>query len=1477
MDDDFLIVGIGASAGGIRALKRFFDRVEPESGMAYVVILHLSPDHESRLAEVLQTSTPVPVRQVTDRTKLLPNHVYVISPNRSLALADGHLVVSEFTGIDERRAPVDVFFRTLAATHGPRAVSVVLSGTGADGSMGMKRVKEAGGLCVVQEPDDADYSDMPRHAIATGLADYVLDVDAIPARLSLYRAGRREARVLGPVEPDGRLESSLREIFTHLRFRTGHDFSNYKPGTVLRRIERRMSVIAVPTIAEYVQALRARQEEAGALLKDLLISVTVFFRDPTGFAFLDREVLPVLLRDRDPRRPIRIWVPGCATGEEAYSLAMLFAEHVDAARSLPPVQIFATDLDEAALAVGRAGVYTLNDAADVSPERLRRFFVEERNAFRVRQEIREQILFAPHDLLRDPPFSHLDLVSCRNVLIYLNRLAQRRVLTVMHFALEPGAYLFLGASESVEGSADLFTTVDKDGGVFQARATTARISLPAMNLAGTASRVPLSIADHGGADRHGRSRGPLGELHHRLVEQYAPPSLLLNDDHDIVHLSERVGRYLRFTGGEPSHQFLDAVWPELRIELRSALYQAARTGLPVHTPWIAMVSVDSSAQVKATVRPMARHGDERGLYLVLFTEAPLDGSEPVPAPQSAEPVVLRFEEELTRVKGQLRGTVEQYEAQTGELKASNEELQAMNEELRSSAEELETSKEELQSVNEELITVNQELKVKVEEQAQAANDIQNLITAGEMGTIFLDRQLRIKLFTPRARDLFNVIASDLGRPLTDINSAVSNADLAADVQSVLDTLLPLEREVQTHQGRWFNLRILPYRTAKDRIDGVVLSFADVTRRRSAESDQSRLAADQRRQGAILDRLPVGVVVVDDARRLLFVNREARRLLTTLQGTGEALTLSGLDWAPEDARSPGERAVFPTDRALAGEAVPAETIRIGRGDSTTFVSISAVRLSGSDDDRDVVVVTTLQDVTLQRRVAQQAQASDERLRLLADVVPDLLWSSDEAGRVDWYNQRWLDYTGQSAARAQEDGWLAAIHPDDRQVTRNTFDDARSFGRDLRMEHRLRGRDGVYRWFLLRVRPLRESAGTIVRWFAAATDIDDMRRAEDQIRSSESQLRLIVESLTDHAIASMDRDGRILSWNPGAVGAFGYSAEEAVGQRAETLFVRAAPASTTFADERRIAETTGSAADEGWHLRKDGSRFFASGTLHALRDAAGGVAGYVKIARDLTARQEVEDRLRQAHDELEVRIADRTRELAMTNEALELEAAERRSGRARVTSLLRRLVTVQEDERRRVARDLHDHLGQLMTALRLQLDSMRSRTAEQIGEALDRAEHLASRIDADVDFLAWELRSGVEDSDLCPALASFVQEWSRHVGVPAAFHHAGVAGVPLSRDVALNLYRIAQEALNNVLKHAAATHVDVLLELRDGVLTLIVEDDGRGFDAENPPQRDGRGIGLVSMRERAALLGGALEVETAVDDGTTVYARVPPGGP
>ena len=825
------VVGIGASAGGLRALKRFFAAVPPDSGLAYVVVVHLAAQSESHLADLLQPHAPIAVMQVTETVPLEPNQVYVIPPDRNLSAVDSHLRLSPLEKDRRERAPIDHFLRTLADSFDGHSVAVILTGTGSDGAQGVRHVREKGGIVVVQDPDESDFDGMPRSALETGCADLVLSVEQMPRRILDFDRTHPHVRAEGAERGAAAAPDRVPRILTQVHARTGQDFSRYKRSTIERRIERRMQLQGIEHLPVYLELLRESPQEAAALADDLLINVTSFFRDRAVFEHLEREVIPRLFEGKGSGDRVRVWSVGCATGEEAYSLGMLLLEEAARSDRRPQIQVFASDLHERSLHHAREGYYLANIEADVSPERLRRFFQQENGGYRVKKELRELVVFAPHNLLRDPPFSHLDLVCCRNVLIYLQRDVQEEVVELFHYALHGEGHLLVGTAETLDRS-DIFRMESKEHHLYRRRnVARGELRLPSLPLSAPTPVPTRAPALRGGTARP-ETTAVAGALHAKMVEQFAPPSLLVNGEHTVLHVSEHAGRYLH-VAGVPSSNVFQLVREELRMELRSAL-QLARERRTVSRSRPIPVRIDGETKrVVLRVSPTGG-GETEGLSLVIFDEV-----GEVPAAEGAEPVehdgsTRELEAELEMTRQRLQALVEEHEAGQEEMRAANEELQSANEELRSTMEELETSKEELQSINEELQTLNQENRHKVEELSQLSSDLQNLLMATDVATLFLDRNLRIMRFTPRVGELFNVRGADRGRPLSDLTHRLGYDGLMEDANRVLETLVPVEREVESGDGRWHLIRTLPYRTVEDRIGGVVITLVDVTRLKRVE-------------------------------------------------------------------------------------------------------------------------------------------------------------------------------------------------------------------------------------------------------------------------------------------------------------------------------------------------------------------------------------------------------------------------------------------------------------------------------------------------------------------------------------------------------------------------------------------------------------------------------------------------------------------
>jgi two-component system, chemotaxis family, CheB/CheR fusion protein len=821
-----VIVAIGASAGGIPALQSFFSGIPQGTGAAFIVVLHLDPQHRSELSSIVAARTKMPVVQVETTARLEPNHVYIIPPDRRLQVVDHELSATKFEEPRGQRLPIDFLFRSVAERLGD-GFAVILSGAGSDGALGVRAVKEAGGIILVQDPSEADYASMPRSAVETGVVDFVLPVRDLANRLTdLIRIKDS----VWPPEVVNLDEGALQQVIAHLRVRTGHDFSKYKRSTVTRRIARRMQVNRTDELSAYYELLRETPNEVQALLSDLLISVTSFFRDKDAFeAFA--KLLPSVFAGKETGQSIRIWIAGCATGEEAYSVAILLLEQAERHEVRPQIQIFGTDLDVRALARAREGRYPIAIEADVNEPRLRRFFSREGEFYQVRQELRDVILFSLHDLLKDPPFSHVDMVTCRNLLIYLDRELQEQVINTFHYALNPGGYLFLGPAEAAESPPGLFRTIDRHTRIYQSTLAPGNKPHLLPRLVGSI-RVPEQLLP---LPQAANPTVALSEAaaHRRAIEQNAPPSILVDEAHRVLHLSDNAGRYILLSGGPLSADLADLVRPELRFEMRSGLHRAFEQRRPVLTLPVGVHFNEERYPVQLYLKPLQEAGAWRRA-VVLFLEGEPIKETVSDEQQTSDDSLRRLKEELELTQQRVRTIREDSEAANEELRASNEELQSINEEYRSTSEELETSKEELQSMNEELQTVNSELKSKLDLISRANSDLQNLLAATDFGTLFLDSSLIIKRFTDPVRELFSITTGDEGRPITDFAHKLEYDDLVKDTRAVIANLTPIRREVRSRNGRWYDLRMRPYRTVDDKIDGVVITFVDVTDRKAME-------------------------------------------------------------------------------------------------------------------------------------------------------------------------------------------------------------------------------------------------------------------------------------------------------------------------------------------------------------------------------------------------------------------------------------------------------------------------------------------------------------------------------------------------------------------------------------------------------------------------------------------------------------------
>lgn len=825
---DVPIVGIGASAGGLEAIELFLKSAPADAGLAYVVVQHLDPNHLSLMPELIERVTSMNVHQIEDRTLVEPNCVYTIPPNKDISILHGVLHTFDFDTPHGLHMPIDHFFRSLAEDRSESAIGVILSGAGSDGTQGLRAIKERAGLALVQEPSTAKFDGMPRSAIDAGLADIVAPPALLPARILEYRqnapliAGGDDS--LGP-----QTQGAIDKIVILLRSRSGNDFSQYKQSTLRRRIERRMGIHALRSADAYVRFAQENPQELDLLFKELLIGVTSFFRDSAAWTALSRLAIKPLVESAQDDHCLRAWSAGCSTGEEAYSLAIAFKEAFEASPSSPArqVKIFATDLDKDAIDKARQGFFSASQAADIAPERLERFFVPDEGGFRVRKEIREMVIFAPQNMIMDPPYTKLDLVICRNLLIYLAPEQQKRVLPLLHYALRSSGCLFLGSAESIGSFPDLFASLDVENRIFRRLES----SRPTKNFNFAGSSPDAASAS--GKDRK-PANASIQELADKvLLQHFFPAAVLTNPKGDVVYISGSTGKFIEPAAGKANWNIMAMAKPELRYKLESAFSKALRGAGPTQARGVEVAGEGAPCFVDLTVQALDEPEAIKGYVMVVFAEVRPPDQRPGVARTDEEASTL--ERELAEANGELRLLREGMQASQEELRASNEELQSTNEELQSTVEELTTSREEMQSLNEELQTVNSELQSKIDELLAVGDDVKDLLDSTDIAMLFLDGSLRVRRFTRRAAALSKLIPADIGRVVTDISSELIYPELAEDAARAIRDLAAIDRELRFRDGSWFSARLMPYKAKGDSVDGVIITFSDISHTKMLEA------------------------------------------------------------------------------------------------------------------------------------------------------------------------------------------------------------------------------------------------------------------------------------------------------------------------------------------------------------------------------------------------------------------------------------------------------------------------------------------------------------------------------------------------------------------------------------------------------------------------------------------------------------------
>jgi two-component system CheB/CheR fusion protein len=1016
----FPIVGIGASAGGLHAIEALFAHLPADPAMAFVLVQHLDPTHKSSLPSLLQSRLRLQVLEIKDGMKVKPNHLFLIPPNRDLGILHATLQLTEPMGRQAPRLPIDRFFRTLAQDQGQHGIGVILSGSGSDGTLGLKAIKEMGGIIMVQAPDTAEFDAMPGSAIATGLADFVLPPDKIANQLLQYRPHAARPKTQAIASQPAERNHDLSKVLHQLRTETGHDFSHYKSSTLLRRIERRLRVNQLDRLADYARYLQHHPVETQRLFKELLIGVSSFFRDTAAFETLQQKVIPALFQNTSPQQPVRVWVPGCATGEEAYSLAILLREHMERTQALRQAQVFATDIDRTAVVAARTGVYPPNIGIDVSEHTLKRFFVKKPDCYQVTNAIREMVVFAEQDLVQDPPFSKLDLISCRNVLIYMDLELQEKLLAMFYYVLNPNGYLFLGNSETIGVLTDLFAVIDRRARLFQRKTETTRWK-------GCAFFPTSRLSGSDGAPQAPTTNPPKAPTFQQiterlLLEQYAPKAVLANSTGDILYVHGDTGSYLRLPPGEAQLNLAHMVCPSLRPHLMPSIRKATTANTVIRQKRLLVKTHDKHQLVDLTVAPVSTENTHPELILLTFTEVPKEPpaeTEHAPPAQADPQRIQELEQDLRSTKEHLQTTIEELETANEELNAHNEELQSSLEEVRSTNQELESTKEELQSLNEELITVNAEQEAQRVEMAKANDDLANLLGAMDIGILFLDLDLKVRRYTPAATQIVNLIATDRGRPLTHL-AAKTKDNLVEQAHAVLNTLVPVAKEIQTREGRVYQMRILPYQTTNNMLDGALMTFVDIT-------EQKQLG----RLATVVRDANDAINVLDFEGRILAWNQGAVCMYGWTEH--EALDLHLRDLVPEDRR---KETLSLLHALTEGKRVASyETQRLTKDGRRLDVWMTLTTLR-DEANKPMAVASTERDLTEHKQLVNKSQNKERQLRMLMDHSPVAVAYVDADQRcqlanqcfAEWFQTRLEDIRGRGLKEVLGEAAYGAIGPD-----------------------------------------------------------------------------------------------------------------------------------------------------------------------------------------------------------------------------------------------------------------------------------------------------------------------------------------------------------------------------------------------------------------------------------------------------------------
>lgn len=1426
----FPVVAIGASAGGLAAFTALLKALPPKSGMAFVLIQHLEPKHESALTTLLSKTTSMPVVEVSDGIAVEPSRVYVIPPNKSMTIRKGALRLAPRSEVSGLQRPIDDFSIALAEERGNAAVGVVLSGTGSDGTYGLKAIKAAGGVTFAQDPKTAQWPAMPMSAITAGSVDFVLSPKRIAAELA--RIGRDPYLADAREVPEG---SDLDKICLVLRSATGVDFRLYKQATVRRRIARRMALQKIASLGKYAKILRRSPEEARALADDIFIHVTSFFRDPECFQALRKRVLARLGTKRGPGDPIRIWVPGCSTGEEVYSIAMLLLEELGEQAPRFKIQIFGTDIQERAVEHARSGIYSESAVAGVSPARLKHFFVQTDHGYQIQKPIRDLCVFARHDLAKDPPFSRLDLISCRNVLIYMGPALQKRILSIFQYALKPGGFLFLGTSESISEYSGAFTADDQKHRIFL------RKPVPAVFREFSAVEEPFRQPETPPV-KGSAAVTPSDfrkEAESALLEYYTPPALIVDPDLHIIHFQGDTSPYLAPATGQPSFHLLKMVRPELVVDLRTAIQKARREGVTVHKDGVQFEHLGQPAAVRLEVRPLNRRNAKKQDLLVVFQATPAqapapglgDGGRAGHGRKPAAGNIVKLEAELASTREQLGALIAEHETAQEEMKAANEEILSSNEELQSTNEELETAKEELQSSNEELITLNEELQHRNAELGVLTHDLTNLLVGVDIPVLVLDAELHVRRFTPKAGTLLNLIPGDVGRPFSDIAANLDITDWQQLFSDVTRHGRLIEREVSDRDGHRYSLRIRPYKTRDNKIEGVLVVLLDTDLIYHAR-DVAQKSGDYAR--AIIETTHEALAVVDSEFRVRTVNRSFCEVFrVSLQdmerrsffGTGVGqCNVPRLRELLRDVLSKGlEIKDFDVDQDFRG---------IGR----RRLVLNARRI-----DATQTVLIAIEDVTERKQAQEAKERSELTIRALLESSNQAVVAVNADGRIvliDGVTEKMFGYRREELVGQP----LEILVPENArgrhaELHKAYFANPQSRPMGIGLSLEARRKDGTV--FPVEIALSAVQTAEAQLGVAFVSDITQRRQIEQALRRHEREISTLLDATPD-LIIRMDRQGRYAYVNSKTAAVAGIPREAFIGKTPAELGLPADLVDLWTSKTRGTFETGQINILEFAYPSPGGDTQWEERFIPEFAPG-GSVESVLVIGRDITERKRLEQIAETSRDE--------------------------------IRALAANLLTAQEEERRRVSGLLHDKICQHLAALAIDMSGLAAELLPQ--DTQRRLRELQARVvkaSEETRHIAYELHPSIlDDLGVVASLRSLCKEFSdRTKDIQVKFAEVALP-VSVPREVASCLYRVARESLQNIAKHANAKHVSVVLTYRNGAIELTIADDGVGFDVE--AVKGHGGLGLIAMEERARLVNGKLSILAQPGHGTRIALQVP----